>query len=271
MFYTCSSLTETPDKSILSYFDLFLIHFPVALKYVDYTKFYPTGWTYKDENGNDHGVKPANVPIRETWEAMEDLVTKKLARSIGVSNFQGSLLMDVLRFSKVPVSVLQIEHHPYLAQPNLISLAKQEGIAVTAYSSFGPQSFIELGWEKAKKLQPLFQHPLVVSIAKAHNRSPAQVLLRWSTQRGIAIIPKSNSTERLQENLDSLNFELTQKEIDDISGLDENIRFNEPVDVSSKHLVIIIISWLSLVPWHSSYLCLSWLVDKCLYVRYSCR
>lgn len=247
-----------------------MIHFPVALKYVDYKKHYPTGWTYKDEKGNDQGIKPANVPIRETWEAMEDLVTKGLARSIGVSNFQGSLLMDVLRYAKVPISVLQIEHHPYLAQPNLISLAKQEGIAVTAYSSFGPQSFVELEWEKAKKLQPLFQHPVIVEIAKARNRSPAQVLLRWSTQRGIAIIPKSNSKERLQENLDALNFDLTQQEIDTISGLDENIRFNEPVDVSSRYREIIMISQLFSVPWHSSHLCVSELVDKSLYVRYSC-
>lgn len=243
-----------------------MIHFPVSLQYVDYTKFYPTGWTYKDEKGVDHGVKQINVPIRETWEAMEDLVAKGLARSIGVSNFQGSLLMDVLRYAKVPLSVLQVEHHPYLAQRNLISLAKQEGIAVTAYSSFGPQSFVELEWEKAKKLEPLFQHPVIVGIAKAHNRTSAQVLLRWSTQRGIAIIPKSNSKTRLHENLDALTFNLTEQEIDAISGLDENIRFNEPVDVSDKHpeiMITILRKQRFPVPWHCSYFRLGGLVDKC--------
>lgn len=248
-----------------------MIHFPVSLQYVDYTKFYPTGWTYKDEKGVDHGVKQINVPIRETWEAMEDLVAKGLARSIGVSNFQGSLLMDVLRYAKVPLSVLQVEHHPYLAQRNLISLAKQEGIAVTAYSSFGPQSFVELEWEKAKKLEPLFQHPVIVGIAKAHNRTSAQVLLRWSTQRGIAIIPKSNSKTRLHENLDALTFNLTEQEIDAISGLDENIRFNEPVDVSDKHseiMITILRKQRFAVPWHCSYFRLGGLVDKCLYVSY---
>lgn len=214
------------------YFDLFLIHFPVALKYVDYTKHYPTGWTYKDENGVDHGVRAINVPIQETWQALEDLVEKKLVRSIGVSNFQGSLLMDVLRYAKVPVSVLQIEHHPYLVQTNLTSLAKQEGIAVTAYSSFGPQSFVELDWDKAKKLKPLFEHPTIVKIAQSHNKTPAQVLLRWATQRGLAVIPKSNDVNRLKQNLDSLGFDLTKHEIESISALDEGIRFNEPVDVS---------------------------------------
>ncbi|KAF9449814.1 D-xylose reductase [Macrolepiota fuliginosa MF-IS2] len=214
----------------LDYFDLFLIHFPVALKYVDYNKHYPTGWTYKGEDGVDQGVVPINVPIQETWQGLESLVEKKLVRSIGVSNFQGALLMDVLRYAKVPVSALQIEHHPYLVQPNLVSLAKQEGIAVTAYSSFGPQSFVELDWEKAKSLKPLFEHSLIVELAKKYGKTPAQVLLRWATQRGLAVIPKSNSPSRLAQNLDCFSFNLEKSEIKAISALDAGIRFNEPVD-----------------------------------------
>jgi len=161
---------------------------------------------------------------------LESLVEKKLVRSIGVSNFQGSLLMDVLRYAKVPVSVLQIEHHPYLVQPNLVSLAQQEGIAITAYSSFGPQSFVELDWDKAKNLQPLFVHPTINDIAKKHGKTTAQVLLRWASQRGLAIIPKSNSHQRLLENLNSFDFNLDDAEIKAISSLDQGIRFNEPVD-----------------------------------------
>lgn len=213
----------------LDYFDLFLIHFPVSLKYVDYNKYYPTGWTYKGDDGVDQGVIPINVPILETWRALEDLVEKKLIRTIGVSNFQGSLLMDLLRSAKVPVSVLQIEHHPYLTQPNLVNLCKQEGIAVTAYSSFGPQSFVELDWEKALKLKPLFEHDLIKSIAAKHNRTTGQILLRWATQRGLAVIPKSNNPKRLAENLDVVSFNLTEDEIKAISALDAGIRFNDPV------------------------------------------
>ena len=73
---------------------------------------------------------------------MEDLVGKKLARSIAISNFQGSLILDMLRYAKIRPAVLQIEHHPYLVQPTLLRLAKDEGIAVTAYSTFGPSSFL---------------------------------------------------------------------------------------------------------------------------------
>lgn len=230
--FSRKSLVLTFRSTRHSYFDLFLIHFPVSLKYVDYTKHYPTGWTYKGDDGVDQGVIPINVPILETWRALESCVEKKLVRSIGVSNFQGSLLMDLLRSAKIPVSVLQIEHHPYLVQPNLISLCKQEGIAVTAYSSFGPQSFVELDWEKAKTLKPLFEHDLIKGIAAKHNKTPAQVLLRWATQRGLAVIPKSNTPSRLAQNLDVVGFDLTEEEIQSISKLDAGIRFNEPVDVS---------------------------------------
>ena len=122
------------------------VHFPVSLKYVDPKVRYPPGWAY---DGNDD-VQPGKATIQETWTAMENIVEKGLAKSIGISNFQGSLILDLLRYAKIRPAALQIEHHPYLVQPTLLTLAKAEGIAVTAYSSFGPQSFIELNFQNAK-------------------------------------------------------------------------------------------------------------------------
>ena len=113
----------------LEYFDLFLMHFPVALEYVDPKVSYPSGW-----NTPDGAVKPINASIQETWQGLEEIHDKGLAKSIGVSNFQGALLMDLLRYARIRPATLQIEHHPYLVQKDLIKLAKQEGIAVTAYS-----------------------------------------------------------------------------------------------------------------------------------------
>jgi D-xylose reductase len=81
----------------LDYFDLYYIHFPIALRYVDPEVRYPPGWTYE----GDDDVQTANAPIHETWAAMEKLVEKKLTRSIGISNFQGSLIMDLLRYAKI--------------------------------------------------------------------------------------------------------------------------------------------------------------------------
>jgi diketogulonate reductase-like aldo/keto reductase len=76
--------------------------------------------------------------MHETWHAMEELVDDGLAKNIGLSNVQGSLLLDVLRYARIPPQVLQIELHPYLTQEPLVKLAQLHGISVTAYSSFGP-------------------------------------------------------------------------------------------------------------------------------------
>src|SRR5579862_4298918 len=106
-------------------------------------------------------------------------------------------------------------------------------MAVTAYASFGPQSFRELEWKKATDAKLLFEADPVVAAAKAHKRTPAQVLLRWATQRGLAVIPKSNNPERLKQNLDCCSFDLTEKEIEAISALDQHLRFNDPADYTS--------------------------------------
>jgi len=209
----------------LEYFDLFHIHFPVAIKYVDPAVSYPSGW--QDLDGN---VKPIRVPIQKTWEALENLYDQGLFRSIGVSNFQGGLLLDVLRYARIPPAVLQVELHPYLVQQSLVELAKENGIALTAYSSFGPQSFLELAFKNAEDTPTLFDHPVIKKITDAHGKTPAQVLLRWSTQRGIAVVPKTNSKHRLPENLDVCSFDMTEDELQSISSLDRNLRFNNPRD-----------------------------------------
>lgn len=181
-----------------------------------------------DDNGT---VETEKVSIQETWQAMEEVVDAGIARSIGVSNFSGQLLYDVLNYNRHPLSVLQIEHHPFLSQPDLIALAQENKIAVTAYSSFGPQSFLELPGifsKRASGITPLLQNEVVAAIAKAHSKTPAQVLLRWATQRGIAVIPKSNNASRLAQNLDVTSFDLKEEDIEKINGLNINLRFNDP-------------------------------------------
>lgn len=217
----------------LDYFDLYLIHFPVALKYVDPAKKYPTEWTYYD-TGN---VVQSNATIQETWQAMEKLPELGLAKSIGISNFQGSLIMDLLRYAKIRPAALQIEHHPYLTQPALVTLAKREGIAITAYSSFGPASFVELEFKKAADNPTLFKHDVVTTVASKHGKTPAQTLLRWATQRGLAVIPKSNNQQRLEENLHCCTFDLSQEDLDKISGLERGLRFNDPADYLDDLLI----------------------------------
>lgn len=214
----------------IDYFDLYIVHFPVSLKYVAPETRYPPGWAY---DGKDE-VIPGNASIQETWTAMEELVQQGLAKSIGISNFQGALILDLLRYAKIRPATLQIEHHPYLTQETLCKLATEEGIAITAYSSFGPQSFIELGFENAKDTPVLFEHETVTSIADKHKKNASQVLLRWATQRNIAVIPKSNNQGRLEQNLHVCDFDLDDADVKAISGLNRNLRFNNPTDVSLR-------------------------------------
>lgn len=206
---------------------------------------------------DDKTVKPAKVSLRETWEQMEALIDQGIAKSIGVSNCQGQTLYDLMTYARHPISNLQIEHHPYLVQPGLINLAQTHGIAITAYSSFGPQSFLELPADfrdRPSKVELLFDAQPIKSIAEKHGKTPAQVLLRWATQRyvwnktyilgvwvadrhnrNIAVIPKSNNQSRLAQNLDVTSFNLSKEEIDSISKLDQGLRFNDPGHYLPNH------------------------------------
>ncbi|KAK9474997.1 NADP-dependent oxidoreductase domain-containing protein [Dipodascopsis tothii] len=230
-FHSKEHVLRMTKKSLddwgLSYFDLWLIHFPIAQKYVDPAERYPPNLLYDVEKNT---MEFEDVSIQETWTEMEKAVELGYAKNIGVSNFQGALLLDLLRYAKIPPAVLQVEHHPYLTQEPLIQLAKKKGIAVTAYSSFGPQSFLELAHPAAQKVGLLLESDLVTKIATAHGKTTAQVLLRWATQRGLAVIPKSNNPGRLAENLNHTDFDLTEDELKSISALNVGLRFNNPAD-----------------------------------------
>ncbi len=212
----------------VDYFDLYLIHFPVALEYVDPSVRYPPGWHYDGASE----IRPSKATIQETWTALEKLVDNGLAKSIGVSNFQAQLIYDLLRYARIRPATLQIEHHPYLVQQELLNLAKREGIAVTAYSSFGPASFLEFNMQHAVKLTPLIEDETIKSIAAKYGRDPSQILLRWATQRGLAIIPKSTRPALIASNLASIEFDLSEEDIAKISAYDRGIRFNQPSNVS---------------------------------------
>jgi D-xylose reductase len=209
----------------LDYLDLYLIHFPIALEFVPFETRYPAGW-FHDSGAASPRMHPAKIPIHDTWRAMEAVRDAGLVRHIGVSNFNISLLRDLLSYADAPPAVLQVELHPYLTQEKLVRFCRDEQIAVTGFSPLGAGSYLELGMATAG--ESVLDEPVVQAIAKAHGRSPAQVVLRWAVQRGTSVVPKSTRPERLRENLAVFDFSLTDAEMADIASLNRNRRFNDP-------------------------------------------
>jgi D-xylose reductase len=128
----------------LDYLDLYLIHFPIALKYVDPEVRYPPEWIF-DPSSAEPRMEEDNVSYQETWRAMEELAKEGLTKNIGCSNIGTTMLRDVLNYAEVKPAVLQVEMHPYNTQDKLLRFCDSKGIAVTAFSSFGAGSYVELG------------------------------------------------------------------------------------------------------------------------------
>lgn len=196
----------------LEYLDLYLMHWGVAFKSGSEDK----------PMGDDGKILTESVSIRETWDAMENLVKLGLVKSIGVANFTTMMLHDLLTYATVKPVNNQIELHPYNSQSELVSYCQSQGVAVTAYSPLG-------GRNPDNPASPrLFNDPLIVELAVKYSKSPSQILINWALSRGTIAIPKSVNPERLKDNLDSVNFELQPSDIDLINALNKNQRFIDP-------------------------------------------
>lgn len=122
-----------------------------------------------------------------------------------------------------------VELHPYLQQKRLVKWVQDQGIQIMAYSSFGPISYLEMGG-KAKDAKPLLENEVIKSIAAKHNKTAGQVLLRWSVQRNIMVIPKSLNPGRMEANLGVFGWVLDEEDMNAIATLDMNLRFNDTME-----------------------------------------
>jgi len=205
----------------LDYVDEFLIHFPISMEFVPFEHKYPPEWT----NTNGEMVLVKN-DITATWKAMEKLVASGKTRFIGFSNFNCQHIRQVLSIAKIRPTSLQIECHPHLSQKKLIRLAREAGIRVTAFSPLGGTSYISLDMATPSDL--LFDDPIIVEISKRHNKTAAQVMLRWSIQSNTLPISKSCNLGRMRENRALFDFYLTREEVNAIDSLNKNHRYNDP-------------------------------------------
>ncbi|XP_055909029.1 aldose reductase-related protein 2 [Eupeodes corollae] len=202
----------------LSYVDLYLVHVPFGIMF-DAAK----SEFVRDENGVVMDLTTDHLAI---WKSMEAVLEKGLTKSIGLSNFNKNQIQRILDNCKVPPANLQIEHHVYLQQKDLIEFCKSNGITVTAYAPLGSKGIANINKAAGvdRELPDLMDIEEVKDIASAHDKTPAQVLLRWIIERGISAIPKSTNPGRLRQNLDIFDFSLSEEELDKLNALDSNIR-----------------------------------------------
>ncbi len=206
------ALEKTLSDLRLDYLDLYLIHWPVAMKE-------NAPFPYRAEDM----ISLEEIPVEETWEVMEACQTKGLARHIGVSNFSISKLKKLVSSAKQKPEMNQIELQPLLQQNDMLEYCGSENIHLTAYSPLGSRD--RSANFKDPNEPDLFENEVIVKIAERHNCSPAQILIAWAIARGTAVIPKSVNPKRLQQNFDAANIELTGDDMSDIARLDKGFRF----------------------------------------------
>ena len=148
--------------------------------------------------------------VKETWRAMEDLYLSGKLRSIGVSNFKEHHLEEMKDYQRVKPMINQIELHPEFRQFELVDYCKKEGILVEAWSPLMRGEALAL--------------PLIKEIAKKHNVTEAEVIIKWDIDEGIAVIPKSVKRERMASNFNALNLDLENEEIEKLRTLNNGIR-----------------------------------------------
>ncbi|CAM3073123.1 aldo/keto reductase [Paenibacillus sp. FSL F4-0087] len=143
-----------------------------------------------------------------SWRAMEELYREGKVRAIGVSNFQMDRLIDLIIHNEVVPAVNQVETHPFNQQIESAAFMKENNVQIQSWAPF------------AEGRNDLFQNDVLLSIAKKVNKSVAQVVLRWLTQRDVVVIPKSVRKERIVENFNIFDFELSQDDMESITALD---------------------------------------------------
>lgn len=159
---------------------------------------------------------PVKGKYKETWKALEHLYRDKKVRAIGVSNFHIHHLEDLMADCEIKPMVNQIEFHPKLTQRELLAFCQKHDIQVEAWSPLMRGNY--------------FDEPTLTQLAEKYNKTVAQIILRWDIQQKVVTIPKSVRAERIKENAQIFDFELTEAEMEQIAAMNENLRFGPDPD-----------------------------------------
>jgi len=200
---------KTLEDLKLDYLDIYLIHFPIHLKFVPIEKRYPPEWNHDPDVEEDNRMIPIwTVTYQQTYQAMEALSTRDSSK---ISDAQTSEPCSSAKccYAKHKPSILQVEMHPFCTQQLLKRVANELDVQVMAYSNLGAASYVQLGL--ATEADSCLTPQVVKDIAAAHGKSAGQIVLKWGVQRGTTIIPKTEKVSRLEENASLFDFDLTEE------------------------------------------------------------
>ncbi|XP_050095756.1 1,5-anhydro-D-fructose reductase-like [Anopheles aquasalis] len=217
------------DNLGLDYIDLYLIHWPMGWAF--------SGWSPSDFMPTDDATGKtinSDVDYLDTWAAMERLLETGKVKSIGVSNFNSEQLTRLLAHCKVKPVTNQVECNPAINQRKLIEFCRKHDIVITAYSPLGRPNLVDpvIGTEGIPK--HALDDPRVINIGKKYGKTPGQVVLRYLVELGTVPIPKSSRLERIRQNIDIFDFQLTADEIKVMDGFHTGGR-TVPFKFSSDH------------------------------------
>ncbi|PAV58506.1 hypothetical protein WR25_17099 [Diploscapter pachys] len=204
------NLKESLKKLRTTYIDLYLAHMPACFSH-DMSKF------------NE------KVKVEDIWRGLEQCYKEGLARAIGVSNWNNEQIARVLKSGTVPVHNSQVELHLYFPQHDHHEFCKKNNVTLTSYSTLGSPGRFEFTLPTGQKLDwapaPIdLEDANVKELAKKYNKTPAQILLRYAMDRGIAVIPKSVTPSRIKENFQLFDFKLSPEEIKTLESSGHNQR-----------------------------------------------
>jgi len=191
-------LDESLKSLGLSYVDLYLMHWPVAMNANGNDPLFP-----RLPDGSRDIDHERTQNWTDTWADMEKLLDSRKVKAIGTSNCSAPWMEKLLKVAMVVPAVNQIERHPYLPQNDVIEVCKKNGIVVTAYSPLGSSD------------SPLLEDEAVKSVASKHSTSPSSVLLGWGAAYGLVIIPKSITPARIESNMN-----IAELDKEDVAALD---------------------------------------------------